>query len=159
MDRLLSDLLCGALRNQCPAARQKASEPCPAVCAGSQTHQTSAPQTHAYHSAQTSTKDRKKADKLRALDSHWHLRNPLSSMPALSSGVTMTGPPSYQVYTNQFLPTGEPPIKSPFLHMEMKGCGPAQGGLPEVAGPGLACSRPPYVTLGDLLVNDQRCWF
>lgn len=40
--------------------------------------------------------------------------------------------------------------------MEMRGSGPAQGGPPMEAGPRLAFSRPPSVTLGDLLKIGHR---
>ena len=41
-------------------------------------------------------------------------------------------------------------------HMETRAAGAAQGGLPVAARPGVASSRLPGVTLGDLLVKDQR---
>ena len=82
---------------------------------------------------------------------HRHLRNPLFPLPALSWGATTTAPPVTPCSATRPRPEGKAP--SP---RQARGCGAAQRGLPELARPGLACSRPPCVTLGDLLVNDPR---
>ena len=48
------------------------------------------------------------------------------------------------------------PSSPTFPHMEMRAPGAAQGGLPVAALAGVASSRLPGVTLGALLVKDQR---
>ena len=72
-----------------------------------------------------------------------------------SSGVTVTVPQGLHVPTNLLLPRGRTSLKSPSLHMEMGAPGTAQEGLLLETSPGVACSRLPGVTLGDLLVKDQ----
>lgn len=42
-----------------------------------------------------------------------HLRNPLFPLPALSSGVTMTGPPVTKASPTHSCPEGEPPSSPP----------------------------------------------
>ena len=48
------------------------------------------------------------------------------------------------------------PSRPTFPHMEMRAPGAAQGGFPVAVLPGVATSRLPGVTLGALLVKDQR---
>ena len=48
------------------------------------------------------------------------------------------------------------PTSPPSLHMEMMAAGAAQGGLPLKARPAVASSRLTGITLGDLLIKDQR---
>ena len=68
--------------------------------------------------------------------------------------------PGVRPRQHRLLPRAQQPVPvqrgKPPPPREVRGCGAAQRGLPELARPGLACSRPPCVTLGDLLVNDPR---
>ena len=73
-----------------------------------------------------------------------------------SSGVTVTGPPGHHVPTNLLLLRGRTSPLPTFPHMEMRAPGAAQGGLPVAALPGVASSILLGVTLGALLVKDQR---
>lgn len=133
-------------------------EPCPAVCAGSQTHQPSPLCTHT-PPLHRPRQGRKTVDDLGALDSHWHRSQAPqeSAFPPASPvlGCDHDSTTCYPVLTNPSPSRGETP-SSPASPTGERGCGAAQRGLPEAARPGLACSRPPCVTLGDLLVNDPR---
>ena len=73
-----------------------------------------------------------------------------------SSGVTVTGTPDHHVPTNLLLLRGRTSPLPTFPHMEMRAPGAAQGGLPVAALPGVASSIFLGVTLGALLVKDQR---
>ena len=73
-----------------------------------------------------------------------------------SSGVIVTGPQVSTCPPTCSCQEGEPPLKSHFhAHLD-EGIWAAQGGLPVAALPGVASSRLPGVTVGALLVKDQR---
>ena len=74
-----------------------------------------------------------------------------------SSGVTVTGPPrSPRAHQTAPAQRENLPSSPPSLHMDFRALGAAQEGLPVEASPGVASSRLPGVTLGALLVKDQR---
>lgn len=90
-------------------------EPCPAVCAGSQTHQTSPLCTHTpLHRVCTDLlKDGKQLTTwglwMHTGTDHRHLRNPLFPLPALSWGATTTAPPVTPCSATRPRPEGKAP--------------------------------------------------
>ena len=69
----------------------------------------------------------------------------------------MTGPPrSPRAHQPAPAQRENLPSSPPSLHMDFRALGAAQEGLPVEASPGVASSRLPGVTLGALLVKDQR---
>ena len=117
------------------------------------------PHTRPPLSAQTSTED---AD-ARPSDSH---RSTLAKSRALqgscfptailSSGVTVSGPQVTTCPPTCSYPEGQPPLKFHFPAHGDEGTWRCPGRAPVAARPGVASSRLTVITLGALLVKDQR---
>ena len=117
------------------------------------------PHTHPPLSAQTSTED---ADTCIS-DSHRSTlaqsRAPQAScFPTVSpsSGVTVSGRQVTTCPPTCSCPEGEPPLKSHFPAHGDEGSWRCPGRAQVAERPGVASSRLPWVTLGALLVKDQR---
>lgn len=134
MHGLLCLLLCGALGHSA-----QRSELCPAVCAGSQTHQPSPLCTHTHRLCTDLLKDGKQLMTwglwIHAGTDHRRLRNPLFPHQPC---------PRVQPRQHHLLPSPHQPVpvqrgspSSPLPPQETRGCGAAQRGLPGVARPGL----------------------
>ena len=117
------------------------------------------PHTRPPLSAQISTED---AD-TRPSDSHPSTL-PQSRAPqgsgfptaSLSSGVTVSGPQVTSCPPTCSCPEGEPPLKSHFPAHGDEGNWHCPGRAPVAARPGVASSSLTVITLGALLVKDQR---
>ena len=117
------------------------------------------PHTSPPLSAQTTTED---AD-VHPSDSHRSIlaqsRAPQGSFfptASPSSGVTVSGPQVTTCPPTCSCPEGEPPIKSHFLAHGDESSWPCPGRAPVAAKPGVASSRLIGITLGALLVKEQR---